>query len=60
MSTLSAIAPSYLADHRGLYRRDPHAAAFAWFADARFGLFMHYGFCGIPGREERAMMTGGL
>jgi len=47
--------PSYLAAYSDLYRRDPRAAALAWFADARFGLFMHYGLYSILGRGEWAM-----
>lgn len=33
--------PSYLKGYESLYAQDPHNAALAWFADARFGLFMH-------------------
>jgi alpha-L-fucosidase len=47
--------PSYLAAYSDLYRRDPRAAARAWFADARFGLFMHFGLYSILGRGEWAM-----
>ena len=47
--------PSYLAAYRELYGRDPRAAARAWFADARFGLFIHYGLYSILGRGEWAM-----
>lgn len=44
--------PSYLQDHAELYQTDPHAAALAWFAEARFGLFMHYGLYSLLGRGE--------
>jgi alpha-L-fucosidase len=47
--------PSYLKDHAGLFARDPHAAALAWFKQARFGLFMHYGIYSILGRGEWVM-----
>ncbi len=47
--------PSYLANYADLYRRDPHAAALAWFADASFGLFMHYGLYSLLGRHEWVM-----
>jgi len=47
--------PSYLKDHADLYATDPHAAALAWFKDAKFGLFMHYGLYSILGRGEWVM-----
>ena len=48
----SPSVPSYLEDYAELYQRDPHAAALAWFADARFGLFMHYGLYSLLGCHE--------
>lgn len=48
-------APSYLKDHAALFSKDPHAAALAWFKEARFGLFMHYGLYSILGRGEWVM-----
>jgi alpha-L-fucosidase len=39
--------PAYLKEYADLYRRDPRAAALAWFANAKFGLFMHYGIYSI-------------
>lgn len=51
----STEAPAYLADYGDLYQRDPHAAALAWFANARFGLFIHYGLYSILGRGEWVM-----
>lgn len=47
--------PSYLKPHAELYSRDPKAAALAWFKEARFGLFMHYGLYSILGHGEWAM-----
>ena len=47
--------PSYLSDYADLYRQDPHDAALAWFADAKFGLFMHYGLYSLLGRHEWVM-----
>ncbi len=47
-----ATVPSYLADYDELYHEDPHRAALAWFADARYGLFMHYGLYSLLGRHE--------
>ncbi|MGC9346520.1 MAG: alpha-L-fucosidase [Anaerolineae bacterium] len=52
---MSFTIPSYLTDYAELYRRDPRAAALAWFADARFGLFMHYGLYSSLGRGEWVM-----
>ena len=48
----TANVPSYLKGYEDLYKEDPHRAALAWFKDARFGLFMHYGLYSIPGRGE--------
>ena len=48
----AANAPSYLKGYEDLYAKDPHKAALAWFKDARFGLFMHYGLYSILGRGE--------
>ena len=47
--------PSYLAGYEGLYALGPRKAALAWFADARFGLFVHYGLYSLLGRHEWAM-----
>lgn len=44
--------PSYLGDYADLWTSDPHAAALAWFRDAKFGLFMHYGLYSLLGRHE--------
>ena len=44
--------PAYLAGYKDLWQSDPHAAALAWFKDAKFGLFMHYGLYSILGRHE--------
>jgi len=48
--------PSYLAGHRELYQTDPRQAARAWFGEARFGLFMHYGLYSLLGRGEWVML----
>ena len=47
--------PSYLKDYADLYGRDPKAAALAWFKEAKFGLFMHYGLYALLGRGEWVM-----
>jgi len=44
--------PSYLKEYDGLWQSDPHKAALAWFNNAKFGLFMHYGLYSILGRGE--------
>ncbi|HEV8130559.1 MAG TPA: alpha-L-fucosidase [Acidobacteriota bacterium] len=44
--------PSYLHAYKNLYRKDPRAAALQWFADAKFGLFIHYGLYSLLGRHE--------
>jgi alpha-L-fucosidase len=51
-----ATVPSYLKDYEALYREDPRQAARAWFADAKFGLFMHYGLYSQLGRGEWVML----
>ncbi len=48
---MSAV-PSYLSNHAELWQRDPHAAGLAWFRDAKFGLFIHYGLYSSLGRGE--------
>jgi len=35
--------PSYLEDFAELYKESPREANLAWFKDAKFGLFLHYG-----------------
>lgn len=44
--------PSYLRSHASLFAQDPRAAALAWFREARFGLFIHYGLYSLEGRHE--------
>lgn len=44
--------PSYLSGYEDLYAEDPLEAALAWFSNARFGLFMHYGLYSTLGRGE--------
>ncbi len=48
--------PSYLHRYEDLYAKDPRRAALAWFADADFGLFMHYGLYSLLGRGEWVML----
>lgn len=51
----AAAVPSYLKNQGDLFAKDPKAAALAWFKEARFGLFMHYGLYSILGRGEWVM-----
>lgn len=44
--------PKYLRNYKALYERDPREAAKCCFADAKFGLFLHYGLYSLLGRHE--------
>ena len=55
-SASKASVPAYLKDYADLYREHPRAAARAWFAQAKFGLFMHYGLYSLLGRGEWVML----
>lgn len=52
MSEATPPVPSYLRGFESLYAEDPRAAACAWFAQARYGLFLHYGLYSLLGRHE--------
>jgi len=45
-------APNYLANFRDEYASSPHAANMAWFKQARFGMFIHFGLYSQLGRGE--------
>ncbi len=45
--------PRFLADHARLFDRNPREAALAWFREARFGLFLHYGLYSLLGGAWR-------
>jgi len=47
--------PGYLSDYAELYIQNPRAAALKWFANAHYGLFMHYGLYSQLGRGEWVM-----
>ena len=47
--------PSYLKDYADLYAQNPRNAALQWFADANYGLFLHYGVYSLLGRGEWVM-----
>lgn len=48
--------PAFLRAQADIYARDPRAARVAWFREAKFGLFMHYGLYSLLGRGEWVML----
>lgn len=44
--------PKYLSNYKPLYERNPREAAKRCFANARYGLFLHYGLYSLLGRHE--------
>ena len=48
--------PGYLKDYAKEYAQNPRDAARAWFADAKYGLFMHYGLYSQLARGEWVML----
>lgn len=44
--------PGYLKGYESRFATDPRATARAWFAEARYGLFLHYGLYSLLGRHE--------
>jgi len=54
-SPTSNDVPSYLKGYEKQYAENPRSAALAWFRDARFGLFMHFGLYSLLGRHEWVM-----
>ena len=51
----SNLPPSYLSDYKELYQQNPRQAALAWFKDAKFGMFIHYGLYSILGQGTWAL-----
>ena len=49
--------PTYLKDFKESYQVNPHKAAQEWFAQAKFGLFMHFGLYSQLGRGEWVMFN---
>ncbi len=47
-----ANVPSFLQKYADEYKRDPRSASLAWFKDAKFGLFLHFGLYSLLGRGE--------
>lgn len=43
--------PSYLKDYKELYKENPRKAALAWFQNARYGLFIHYGLYSVEAKH---------
>ena len=50
--------PPHLKDHADLYAKDPRAASLAWFQEAQFGLFMHFGIYSILNAGEWIQLRG--
>jgi len=48
--------PPHLRGYEALFRKDPNRASRAWFEQARFGLFMHFGLYALLGRGEWVML----
>jgi alpha-L-fucosidase len=44
--------PNYLQRYEKLYATEPRQASLAWFKQARYGLFLHYGLYSLLGRHE--------
>ena len=44
--------PKYLRGYETLYPQNPRQAALAWFREAKYGLFLHYGLYSLLGRHE--------
>ncbi|MBV6432558.1 MAG: hypothetical protein IANPNBLG_02700 [Bryobacteraceae bacterium] len=54
-SAASGPAPGFLDNYRSTWARNPREATLAWFRDAKFGLFIHYGLYSLEGRSEWVM-----
>lgn len=48
--------PSYLNEYSSVWEEDPRAANLQWFADARYGMFIHYGLYSLTHGPEWAML----
>lgn len=47
--------PAYLSGYEDLYLKDPKLASLAWFAEAKYGLIIHYGLCSLLGKNGWVM-----
>jgi alpha-L-fucosidase len=52
--------PGYLTGHEELYATDPRGAAMAWFRQARYGLFLHYGLYSLTEKKEWVQLTDSI
>jgi len=48
--------PNYLRGYEELYATEPRQAALAWFKQARYGLFLHYGIYSLLGKHEWVLL----
>ena len=49
---LMSKTPNYLRSYEDLHRKNPRSAALKWFAEAKYGLFLHYGLYSLLGQHE--------
>ena len=49
---MTSTVPSYLDGYDQRYEENPRQAAREWFADAEYGLFLHYGLYSLLGNHE--------
>ena len=47
--------PLYLEPYKDLWQQNPRAANLEWFANARYGLFLHYGLYSVMHKHEWSM-----
>jgi alpha-L-fucosidase len=45
-------APGFLQGYEDVYREDPRRATLKWFAEGKYGLFIHYGLYSVLGQGE--------
>lgn len=56
MPSTATPCPRYLAAHAEQWRSDPRGANLAWFREAHWGLFLHYGLYSLLGRHEWVLL----
>ncbi len=49
--------PAYLKRYEGIWKTDPHQANLAWFREAKYGLFLHYGLYSLLHKEAWVQFT---
>jgi len=52
MPAAASAVPNFLKGYEEQYATDPRAATRAWFRDAKYSLFLHYGLYSLLGRHE--------